>query len=122
MSEKIKYIAGWVSGVLGAMVLVISVSWNIHTFIKKSSETKAKEIVDQERKYQHDLNLNAKVDLLVKSDSIRKVQDRNLSDTLKKLILKQNLMISKQNTTDKGVVEIFKLTGNIEKYLNIYGP
>jgi hypothetical protein len=79
-----------------------------------------KKAVEKERVSQHELTLEKKVDFLIKSDSIRKIQNRYLSDTLRIVVQKQNLMISKQVKSDKGLVELYKSTGKIEELLKWY--
>ena len=52
------------------------------------------------------------------TDSIIISRFDNLSDTMKMVILKQNIMISKQVKADKGIIELYRTTGNTEKLIN----
>jgi hypothetical protein len=77
-----------------------------------------KKAVEKDRSIQQEIALEKKVDLLITSDSVRKMQDRNLSDTLKIVVEKQNLMIKEQGKTKKGLVELYKLTGKVEELVS----
>jgi hypothetical protein len=108
--NNVKNIALWISAIIGAYFAIVGI---VSTFTKK--------VVEKEREQQtitaskNDIQKGKKTDSLIisKFDDLN-FRFNNLSDTLKKIVEKQNLMISKQNKSDKAVIELYTLTGKVE--------
>jgi hypothetical protein len=116
--NKVKNIALWISAVIGAYFAIVGI---MSTFSKK--------VIEKDREQQtiiaskNDIRQTKKTDsLIISRFSELNSRFNNLSDTLKKIFEKQNLMISKQVKSDKGLVELYKLTGKMEDAVNYLMP
>jgi hypothetical protein len=86
-----------------------------------------KKAVEKERYNQSTISLQNNVTKNNKTDSIiitrfNELNNRfnNLSDTMKMLIIKTNSVISKQVKSEKGLTDLYKLTGRMEELINWY--
>jgi hypothetical protein len=116
--DKIKNTAVWVSVVIGAFMALYG-AYSLFT----------KKIIEKDREQQtilsskNDIRQTKKTDSLIISRFAElNFRFNNLSDTFKIIVEKQNIIINKQNKTDKGVIELYKLTGNLEKAFNWWLP
>jgi hypothetical protein len=116
--DKIKNTAVWISVVIGAFMAIYG-AYSLFT----------KKIIEKDRQQQSAITLRNEVkdnnkpdSLIISRFSELNFRFNNLSDTLKKIVEKQNLIISKQVKTDKGLVELYKLTGKVEALVNWWMP
>jgi hypothetical protein len=111
-----------VSAILGAVIFIMSSIFGGYSFF-------ARKVIEKERKQQNTIALQNEVGKNSKTDSLiisqfneLNFRFNNLSDTLKIVVQKQNVMINKQIKSDKGLIELYKLTGKVGELVNWWLP
>jgi hypothetical protein len=107
MLDKIKNIAIWISVVLAT----ISSLYGAYSFFTKK-------IIAEDRKTQHELALEQKVEKWIKIDSLKTIQTDQIADTLS-LIVKNQAITSRQvKKISIGLTNHFKQTDRMDELLN----